>query len=399
MNLKLLGVPVLALAAVLAFSSAGWKPASAAGATWDIAVGQGGQGIAANDYFPEDVSVHQGDTVHFANPYLEPHTVTFLPPLMAAPALIVPGPSGPPQFMFNPQAANPTGTGNVTLDASKYYNAGILFKDASADVTFPQQGTFHFICLFHPGMHADVTVVGSGTPVQTQAQLDAAGKADSDQVIANGVAAASQIKSTKQALADGSYNWSVQAGAGAGEADIVQFLSPNITINAGDTVTWTNPTGTPHTVTFLDAGQSLPPLITPLPQASGPPLLTFTAQAFLPAGGATYDGAGYTNSGFFDAVASPSNKYALKFTKPGTYQYHCILHNDQGMMGTITVAGAAAAPQPTPTAAGGVIGAPSTGTGPQGAGPANWLLALLALAIAGAALVLAGTRLVWKRSD
>lgn len=402
MNLKLLGIPVLALAALLAFSSVGSKPASAAGATWNITVGQSGPGIAANDFFPDSVTVRQGDTVHFANPNLEPHTVSFLPSGMAAPALIVPAPSGPPQFMFNPQAANPTVTGTATFSTSTYYNSGLMFKDATADVTFRQQGTFTFLCLVHgPPMSITVNVVGPSATVQTQAQLDATGKAQSDQLIANGVSAASQIRSTKQAQADGSYNWSVQAGGSVLEADLVQFSSPNITINVGDSVTWTNPNAVPHTVTFLAPGQSLPALVQPSPQPAGPPLLLIPLQTFLPAGGPTYDGTAYANSGIFDAVNSPSNKYTLKFTKPGTYQYHCILHDNQGMMGTITVAGAAAAPAPQPTAAapGGVIAGPNTGTGPAAAGSGNWLPALLVLGIAGAALVLAGTRLAWKRAD
>ena len=216
--------------------------------------------------------------------------------------------------------------------------------------------------------------------------------------------AASQIKSTKQQMADSSFNWSVQAGGGANEADILQFNSPNITINAGDTVTWTNPTGTPHTVTFLDAGQMPPPLITPLPQPSGPPLLTFTPQGFLPAGGATYAGSGYANSGFIDAVASPTNKYALTFTKSGTYPYLCLVHGagpfNQGMIGTITVAGATTAPAPQPAAAPSrVIGGPNTGTGPEAAGSGDWRRGLLALSLAGAAFMFAGARLAKKRVD
>jgi plastocyanin len=401
MKLNLVVIPVLALAAVLAFSSVGSKLASAAGATWNITVGQGAKSIAANDFFPSSVTVHQGDTIHFASPSLEPHTVSFLPSGMAAPAFIVPGPSGPPQFMFNPQAANPTGTGTVTFDASKYYNSGLLQQSSTADVTFPQQGTFTFLCLIHgPTMSITVNVAGSAATVQTQSQLDAAGKAASDQLIANGVSAASQINSTRQAQADGSFNWSVQAGGSVLEADIVQFNSPSITINAGDSVTWTNPNAVPHTVTFLAPGQALPALVQPSPQPAGPPLLLIPLQTFLPAGGPTYDGTAYANSGIFDAVNSPSNKYTLKFTKPGTYQYHCILHNNQGMMGTITVAGASAAAAAQPTAATpvGVIAGPNTGTGPAAAGSGNWLPALLVAGIAGAALVLAGTQLSRKRA-
>jgi len=391
MNLKLLGIPVLALAALLAFSAAGSKPASAAGATWNIVVGQSAQSIAANDFLPDAITIHEGDTIHFASPSLEPHTVSYVPAGMATPGLIVPGPSGPPQFMFNPDAANATAAG--PFDAAKYYNSGLLQQNSTADLTFPTHGTFTFLCLLHgPTMSITVNVVNAAVPVQTQAQLDAQAKAFGDELIADGVFAAAGIRSTSQLMADGSHNWSVQTGGGAKEADILQFNTQNITIAVGDTVTWTNPTATPHTVTFLDAGDTAPPLITPVFQPSGPPLLTFTAKAFLPAGGATYNGSGYTNSGFFDAAEGPTNKYALKFTAPGTYKYLCLLHADQGMVGTITVAGA----RPTPVD--GVIGAPNTGTGPVAAGSGSWWAAVLMLGITGAALVLAGTRLGAKRA-
>ncbi|HYM16022.1 MAG TPA: plastocyanin/azurin family copper-binding protein [Dehalococcoidia bacterium] len=404
MKRKILIAPVLAMALVMALNGVAGPGRSAAATptVWNITLGQGVTGIAANDFFPDAVTVHQGDTVHFADPVNEPHTVSFLPPSMAAPALIVPAPSGPPQFMFNPQAANPTGTGTVTFDPTKYYNSGLLFKSGTADVSFPQQGTFHFICLVHgPTMSIDVTVTGVATPLQTQAAIDAAGKAASDQLIANGVAAASQLKSTKQQQADGSYNWSVQAGGSVLEADILQYSSPNITINAGDSVTWTNPNAVPHTVTFLAPGQALPSLVQPQPQPSGPPLLFIPLQTFLPAGGATYDGTAYANSGIFDAVNSPSNKYTLKFTTPGTYTYHCILHDNQGMMGTITVvASGGAAPAGAAPGGGGAapaVIAPNTGTGPTGPGGGSWLPALLTLAVAGAALLAGGVSLARAR--
>jgi plastocyanin len=387
--------PVMALAGLLALSSVRTQSTSAATpTTWNMSVGQGHGQVAANDFFPEEITVHQGDTIHFASAFGEPHTVTFVPAGMTTPALIVPEAAGPPHLMINPLAANPTSNagGAVTFDSSQYFNSGLLFKGDSADLTFPKIGTFKFVCLVHAGMSVSVSVVGAGGQVQTQAQLDAAGKADSDQVIANGVAAASQINSTKQQLPDGSYNWRVQAGGHAGEADILEFNSPNITVNAGDTVTWTNLTDTPHTVTFAAPGQALPDFIQPIPQTSGPPILELPLAAVLPAGGSSYDGTAFTNSGIISTADSPTNTFSLKFTKPGTYTYVCLVHG--GMMGTITVAGAPAsvASSPTPSVPSGVT-APNTGLGPTPGDAGRWLPALLLVALSGLLLVGAGARL------
>ncbi|MDQ6826947.1 MAG: hypothetical protein M3Z14_07100, partial [Candidatus Eremiobacteraeota bacterium] len=80
--------------------------------------------------------------------------------------------------------------------------------------------------------------------------------------------------------------WSLIAGSSAQQEALqgLQFYPNSITINAGDTITWTFPTGEPHTVTFLG------------PRPSPPPPTDPTAP--MPAGGTTYDGSTYTSSGF-----------------------------------------------------------------------------------------------------
>ncbi|HET9095518.1 MAG TPA: plastocyanin/azurin family copper-binding protein [Candidatus Baltobacteraceae bacterium] len=97
------------------------------------------------------------------------------------------------------------------------------------------------------------------------------------------------------------------------------FYPSTITVDAGDTVAWTYPSAEPHTVTFLGAGQATPP---PPSDPSAPK----------PAGGSTYDGSTYTSSGFIAMGYS----YSLKFTKPGTYTYYCIIHQPE-MVGRVVV--------------------------------------------------------------
>ena len=75
------------------------------------------------------------------------------------------------------------------------------------------------------------------------------------------------------------------------------FSSAHITINAGDSVVWTNTDSMPHTVTATDS--------------------TF-------------------NSG----TLQPGQVYSRTFTTPGTYSYYCVLHGAPGgigMSGTVTV--------------------------------------------------------------
>jgi plastocyanin len=123
--------------------------------------------------------------------------------------------------------------------------------------------------------------------------------------------------------------WRLNAGGSAHAQAFqgLQFYPSTITVDAGDTVTWTFASVEPHTVTFLGAGQATPP---PPTDPSAPK----------PAGGSTYDGSTYTSSGFIAAGFS----YSLKFNKPGTYAYYCLLHQPE-MAGTVIV-NAAGTPYP-----------------------------------------------------
>lgn len=115
--------------------------------------------------------------------------------------------------------------------------------------------------------------------------------------------------------------WRLNAGA-AGHSNAyqgLQYYPKTITVDAGDTVTWTFASLEPHTVSFLGAGQATPP----------PPSDPSVQR---PAGGSTYDGSTFTSSGFIAGGFS----YSLTFTKPGTYTYYCLIHQPE-MVGTIVV--------------------------------------------------------------
>jgi plastocyanin len=128
--------------------------------------------------------------------------------------------------------------------------------------------------------------------------------------------------------------WTVIAGGGTNDSTVVAqaFLPKTIEIATGDTVTWKFREF--HTVSFLSGGQA-PPLFI---QEGGKNY--FNPRVFYPVGGGEYDGTGYHNSG--TPRPNPSNPrqfimpdYSLTFTKPGSYQYVCIVH--PGMLGTVVV--------------------------------------------------------------
>jgi plastocyanin len=119
---------------------------------------------------------------------------------------------------------------------------------------------------------------------------------------------------------------SVQAGAGSKDqsAQSLAFYPQVITANVGDTVTWADGSGEPHTVTF---GKW--------------PFHPGADQELASAGGSTFDGSGYTNSG----LLPPGANYSLTFSQPGTYDYVCLFHSNPGggMVGRVVVQAAGAA--------------------------------------------------------
>jgi plastocyanin len=126
-------------------------------------------------------------------------------------------------------------------------------------------------------------------------------------------------------------HWHVQMGAGSANNRLVtlQFYPQTLTIDAGDSVTWTAQ-GNAHVVAFL-SGAPVPPPDDPA--------------ATQPAGGSSYDGTGIVRSGLVwpaDVAMSPMmmgmsvpTSYTLTFTAPGSYTYYCLIH--PGMQGTVVV--------------------------------------------------------------
>src|SRR5262249_46082994 len=121
-----------------------------------------------------------------------------------------------------------------------------------------------------------------------------------------------------------------QAGVGGESADHAlqaqAFFPTTLTVDEGDTITWTTNADFVHTVTFLSGGAA-PPVVS----VEGGEVIQPAATAF-PSGGPNYDGTGFVNSGLLEGKAKT---FSLTFTKAGNYGYLCLLH--PGMAAVVVV--------------------------------------------------------------
>ena len=162
----------------------------------------------------------------------------------------------------------------------------------------------------------------------------------------------------------------IAAGGGNATAPWHIFLPQNVTIKAGETVTWYNPTevAEPHTVTFVLDNSQVTGVVSPLavsnetefgalpPGSNNEPILipgedgmntliAVNARTFNPVAidsqgivefmnpNANYSMTGdeqYVNSGWVLPEGleeeGNSNTFTITFENPGTYNYVCILH-------------------------------------------------------------------------
>jgi plastocyanin len=325
-----LGLVFVVGLAVLTFAFA--SQTAQAAATWNLGIG-GENPDHAHQYqgfAPSKVTINEGDTIKWTmNPDFV-HTVSFLSG-GERPADVVPA-GEDDLVMQNPQGAFPSG--GPTYDGTGFVNSGVLQgKGQSFSLTFTKAGTFKYVCLLHPGMEGEVTVqaAGSATP-KTQEQIDAEGKAEIEAALAEAEKLQNSVQVTSKPGTNGATDWTVVNGIGANAATVLRFLPGQVTVKAGDSISFPNMDPHEiHTVTFYGNFADVPPFITPKDQPGGPPKLIIPLAA--PSGGTEVADKQIHNSG----VVPPDASATFTFPKPGVYQYVCVVHAPQGMAGTVTV--------------------------------------------------------------
>jgi plastocyanin len=287
--------------------------------------------VQVNAFAPRTITIAAGDSVTWRVDSTEFHTISFL------------GGGSPPPFIdagsdgvfMNPAAVMPSG--DSSYDGGGVAGSGLLDKGQTYTLTFPKPGTYEYLCLVHPEMTGTVVVKPVGEVTDTPVEVNARRTEEINAALAkNGIAVLAS--NTGEQPVEG-----VSAGIAAGAGDhmimVGRFLPQQVTIKAGDAVTWVwKDPATPHTVTFL-GGKPAPDVVIPHPSNDGPPRLELNPVVLEPAGDPTAFAGGALHSGFLDAAqlppGSPAPTFTVRFDQPGTYEYECLLH--EGMTGTIVV--------------------------------------------------------------
>lgn len=311
-RLRTLAMPGLALLAgalsLVVAPAASAAPREAGRHTWYVTAGvtTRDHAIEGMVFLPGTITIDAGDSIVWRAGSADIHTI------------VLPGAGGQLQ-PYDPGSYRPTS--NTSYDGSTFTassvltvlpnKAGVPFTATSYTLTFPKAGTYTYFCSVHPGMQGTIVVQPAGTRYpHTQTYYDQRSRAERAKLIAQG-------RRLYDQAADAANSHLVIAGISNDMVGVMRFVRQTVTIRAGQSVTFTNKSMEPHTVTFG-------------PEPADPAAITF------PYGDpAHFDGSAPLNSGLMGIIAPTS--FTVTFTKPGTYQYKCALHDYMGMVGTVVV--------------------------------------------------------------
>ncbi len=327
------------------------QPASG-GQTYTVQVGweDTSNGVEIEGYFPSTLHIHVGDTVHWKLNAKEIHTVTFSDN-GKLPDLLVPVPNGPQgAMMFNPQVAFPPPGQSPQFDGTRPANSGLMGPDqgqaTDLTLTFIKAGTYNYACAVHVAekMVGSIVVEEASAQVPSPAEAEQQGQQELDalrsQVAPAMQAAQADIKPAEK-NADGTMTYHVNIGYTKGQIDLMSYFPNKINAHPGDTVVYDlgKADVAPHTVTFLN-GEDEPQLVSPQPQPNGPPLLALNPKAAQPLNaGQLLTAKGIYSSGMLAPGTPGPQSFQFKIgDTSGDLQFECILHNDAGMLGTLSVA-------------------------------------------------------------
>jgi len=284
-------------------------------------------------FAPAVVQVHQGDTVMwhingYHNVHFEEAAIEFA---------ISPMVDGQPLPQINPAAALPT-----IEDGASYTGGdmnGGLPEVPGQTGTFSlvidaPPGRYMYMCDVHPGMVGVIEVVAADVAIPSPAEVSKVEQQEMTEHLGAGYAALPELVANAPVQSEGGVLNITAGSGGTGRTTVNQFNSIVGIIQAGETVTWTNPADSvdPHFVNSTPYDPEALPDIVPQEQADGPPILAF-GPGFL---GTTSDGATINAGDSFNSpFINPGTSFSLTFAEPGVYPYNCHIH--LGMNGVIVV--------------------------------------------------------------
>ena len=336
---RTLAVVSVVLLAVGIVSLAAGPARTSAATTWIVQTGASAndQADQALQFLPKTLTINEGDSVQWKLTASE-HTIYF-PAGGKLPDLIIPG-KAKGELVWNPAVFFATPRPAYNGDGA--FSGGALLADPNAPksfkVTFTKAGAYHYVCMFHPGMEGQIVVQPAGSRYRmTQPEYDKEGALQAQTALAAAkslrVSAAPAVASTG---GHSTYTLNMTGSMRDG-ATFYRFPVKALTINRGDTVTWlmNDPTEL-HTVSF-GVGKRYFDIATMRPLKQGPPTLLVTPHVMAPSGGSLHRGEGFYNSGFMLTEGPGVRSYSLTFTKAGTFEYLCAVHDDFGMRAKVIV--------------------------------------------------------------
>lgn len=343
---------------------------------WRLTVGaetkdMGRQALA---FLPNEIWIHAGDTITWTWQSDEIHTLTFL----------VAGQITPIDFT---QGCPGFASSGASLDGSTCVTTPPMVKGQTFTVVFPTAGNYKFECLVHPSMTGAVHVLNASLRLphdqafydQQAAQerrnlltdaddsksmdmnMDGDSGSQSMQDITvrvlsprHGLSDAADMKNTPASSVPGDASGRNRVVAGVGEtsstpggyqtSSLLRFVKGTITIHAGETVEWTNHDPIePHTITFGpeadDPANPFPPSANVTIDADGALHAIIHSPSDIVHSGAILqaliDEPGLPNTA--NTLAFNPTRFRATFTQPGTYNYHCVFHDNLGMVGKVIV--------------------------------------------------------------
>ncbi len=233
---------------------------------------------------------------------------------------------------------------------ASYYNSGIIPYEGAQGNTYKvkladdiKPGAYNFYCAVHgPQQSTEVNVRPAGTDVPSQADVNKEARIEIERF------AKPMLKQFRDAQ-DGKIEVAGETVEGpfAGltvpvHASINEMIPKTVGTKAGEKVTWKIMGG--HSISFdvpeyfpiirfaKDGKVSLNPKLK-APAGGSPKIPEQDGPGILKVDGGTYDGSGFFSSSLFGG--EPYAEYSLRFSKPGTYKYACLIHPP--MVGTVSV--------------------------------------------------------------
>ena len=306
--------------------------------TWQATAGaqNNDQGRQALAFLPNEVWIHAGDEITWTFPTEEIHTVTFL------------NQNTSPQQVRPPRPGLPGGgcpgttPDDSNFDGSTCVTSSELVGGQTYTVKFPTAGNFKVVCLVHANMTGAVHVLDPAAPLpEDQRSYDFLANRQATALLADGAALAGQAVATAEQAGPNAISAGigevVATGGGSSTLSVLRFLRDSIVVHVGDTVEWTNlDPVTPHTITFgIEPANPQTQVGLTSPDADGARRAIVTAPN-------PNVSSGFIQASSQDRTGLPQlalgiTRFRVTFNTPGTFNYICALHDDEGMTGKVIV--------------------------------------------------------------